>query len=162
MSPALRNSQWPLVWIGPGYPLPDTCISCGMFTDRRVRASLVHEHVRMVEPGSSNSDVALGCLLHLLGPVGWILSAILMHQGSKQEPVSRTTRTRKTVRVPRCRLCHSTESVEPVRHRADGGLAFHVHPRFLERLEIVARSADGSRQGAGDNPPWPARKGDSR
>ena len=138
-----QQDHWPVVWIRPGEQLPDTCVSCGMFTDIRTRATLLESQTRMVDAGTSSDAVALGCLLHLLGPIGWIIAALLMHGQKDKKQVAKTTTKKQSIRVPQCRLCRGVETIEPRQRRANGAFAFQVHPKFEQRLAENRAVDDG-------------------
>ncbi len=104
-----------------------------MFTDERVRTTLQQRDVRMVDPGSTAGDFAFGCLLSLLGPLGWIIAALMLHDQNRQK-VPRATTTRQAMRVPQCRLCRATETLEPLPHPTSGAFGFHAHPHFEQRF----------------------------
>ena len=124
----------PIIWISGSEPLPDTCMVCGMFTDQLVAARAVQTHQKTVPASETNSMAALGCLLHLLGPIGMILAAIL-HSGETGKTTEKTVTSKARIKVPCCRLCVAGDRPQPVDSNiAMGRFAFEVHLRFEERL----------------------------
>jgi len=75
-SASFPNGTFPTIAIHAGEPLPNTCITCGMFTDHLVKSKFLMMTQKSVAAGESGSKVALGCLLHLLGTVWFIIGAI--------------------------------------------------------------------------------------
>ena len=141
MSSTHRDSDWPIVWIDASTPLPDTCMTCGMFSDSRTKVPLVQQQAVVTDPESSAAHhvaMGLGCLFHIfLGPLGWLLSA-LMHSRQDKGPVNKIKNIKWTLRLPQCRLCTSAEPVRPVSEPRQGGAMFQVHPVFARRLEQAA------------------------
>jgi hypothetical protein len=134
MSSSGQQDHWPVVWIGPNDILPNTCMTCGMFTDVRTKVTVAEQTTEMVN-ATDSSQVAMGCLLHLLGPIGLLITAI--DAATKKEPkqkVAKTRITKHTVRVPQCRLCTGMKRVEAVGSGGNGISAFHVHPNFFDRF----------------------------
>ncbi len=130
------------IWIDDSESLPDTCIVCGMFTDQTVKAKAVQRHQKMVPAGETHSMMALGCLLHLLGPVGLIIDSVVRQNPTASATVHKTVVSKSKVNVPCCRLCGSHGIPEPT--TADivaGRYAFTAHPRFIERLDVLRREA---------------------
>lgn len=115
-----------------------------MFTDHKVRTSLVQQQQRVVAAGGANSQVvALGCLLHLLGPVGWILAAILHGGDSKRESTQKTVTVKAKMKVPCCRLCAGQGIPGPVDGNIQSGrFAFEVHPNFQQRLKTMRQESE--------------------
>ena len=129
----------PVVWINKHELLPDTCITCGMFTDSCVTAKSVQQHQRAVSSGEVNSRMALGCMLHFLGPFGWMVAAMLSG-GESDQSTQKTVTTRSKVRIPCCRLCAGQQIPKPVRSNAiEGRFEFEVHVRFQERLVAMRK-----------------------
>lgn len=135
MSSNTNHEHWPVVWVRSSDTMPDTCLTCGMFTDQRGRATLLEAQVKMVNAGGTPGSVAFGCLLHLLGPVGWIIGALLLHSQGEKQQVAKTTTSKLSIRIPQCRLCRGVESLEPLQRSAAGRFAFHAHPKFRQRFE---------------------------
>lgn len=122
------------VWIAPDTPLPDCCMSCGMFTDVTVKVT-VNEQETSVQPAGSSAPVQLlGCLLFPFGPIGMVISALLS-QSADKEMVEKTKTVRRTLRVPQCRLCTGMKKIEPVTSIPEGPVCFEVHPNFVSRLQ---------------------------
>ena len=113
-----------------------------MFTDHRKVVRYAQQQTQ-VAPGSASTGMAtLGCLLHLLGPVGWILALILHSGQNSDETTTKTVTVKSRVKVPLCRLCAGQEQPrpvdgDPVRER----YAFEVHPRFAENLRTMRAEA---------------------
>ncbi|MDG2014606.1 MAG: hypothetical protein P8J33_13950 [Pirellulaceae bacterium] len=127
-----------VTWIDEIERLPNTCITCGMFTDRLVKTRAKQHHQKMVPASESNSMQALGCLLHLLGPLGLIIDAILRHGANGNKTIEKTVVSKSRVRVPCCPLCASQSLPEPEESDIAGGkYAFQTHPRFKERLRVI-------------------------
>jgi hypothetical protein len=106
-----------------------------MFTDVRTRASVVETRTELVDAPDSSGAVALGCLLHLLGPLGWLVGAILAAGArNPQEKIAKTRTVKRKVPVSQCRLCSEMQPAESIGTAGDGSVAFHVHPAFLERF----------------------------
>ncbi len=74
MSSLSGSESLPIVWVSKHHKLPETCITCGMFTDHGVTVKYSHNEQRTVSTGEATSKIAFGCLLHLLGPIGWIVA----------------------------------------------------------------------------------------
>ena len=131
-----------VTWIHESESLPNTCITCGMFTDRLVKARARQQHQKTVPASESNSMQALGCLLHLLGPLGLIIDAILRHGATGNKTIEKTVVSKSKVRVPCCRLCASQSTPQPTESDiALGKHAFESHPRFTERLRVMRQEA---------------------
>lgn len=136
------ESEYQEIWIHDSEKLPDSCITCGMFTDQVVKAKAVQHHQKMVPASESNSMMALGCLLHLLGPIGLIAHTALQQGSTPPTTVQKTVVSKSKVKVPCCRLCGSHGIPEPT--TADvvaGRYAFNAHPRFIERLNVLRRES---------------------
>jgi hypothetical protein len=130
-------------WILKHERLPDTCLSCGMFTDHRVTARAVQQQQRSVPVSETNSQLAMGCLLQLLGPVGWILAAILQSGRDSQAMTEKTVTLRGKIRIPCCRLCSGQTAPQPVEADIPAGrYAFDAHFRFVERLRTLRDEAE--------------------
>ncbi len=139
----MSDSTLKPVWLHKRERLPDTCITCGMFTHHRVSAKAVEQQRRKVAASETNSKLALGCLLHLLGPMGWILAALLHNGANETSMVEKTVTVRGTIKVPCCRLCAAQCLPTPEQARmAEGQFAFQAHPRFQERLQTLRQQAE--------------------
>lgn len=135
MSSSGQQDHWPVVWIGPQDTLPNTCMTCGMFTDVRAKVTVAEQKTELVNAPESSGLVALGCLTHFLGPIGWLITAIVAaSQNDSQEMVAKTKVTKHTLRVPQCRLCTGMKRVEAAEGARDGIGAFRVHPNFFDRF----------------------------
>ncbi len=130
MSQSANNLE--IVWVSPKLQLPDTCCTCGMFTDQRVNI----RHFEMV-PGSeaSGGAILLTIALSFLGPIGWILAA--MNQPGEGDAPSLKKKKIK-IRISQCRLCsgHQLPTVFMSRHE-EQLYAFRVHPQFAIRFARV-------------------------
>ena len=136
------ESEHQEIWIDDSEKLPDTCVTCGMFTDQMAKVKAVQHHQKMVPASESNSMMALGCLLHLLGPIGLIVDAALRQGSTNPATVQKTVVSKSKVKVPCCRLCVSHGTPEPTSSDViTGRYAFNAHPRFIERLNIMRREA---------------------
>lgn len=135
MSSSGQQDHWPVVWIGPNDTLPNTCMTCGMFTDVRAKVTVAGQKTELVNAPDPSGLVALGCLLHFLGPIGWLITAIVAaSRKDSREKVAKTKVTKHTMRVPQCRLCTGMKRVESVGSGGGGISAFHVHPNFFDRF----------------------------
>lgn len=131
------------IWLHKHERFPNTCIDCGMFTDHLVTAKAIQQHQTKVAANESQTDLAVGCLLHLLGPVGWILAALLQGGSSPGQTVEKTVTTRGSIKVPCCRLCAAQKLPKPLQAKISAGqFAFQAHPRFAERLYVLRQEAD--------------------
>lgn len=114
-----------------------------MFTDHRVKSKFVYSYQKTVPGGESGTKVALGCLLHLLGPIGWILATIM--NGGEGE-VEKTVSKKASIRVPCCRLCAGQRVPEAIDGTPqESRFLFEVHPRFADRLITLRKDAEDSR-----------------
>ncbi len=127
------DSRSKVIWLTKRDRLPDTCCSCGLFTDNRVAIKHV-EHVTKVVKGNSGCLVALLTLvMHVaLGPVGWLFSALAEGDGEKLS--TRTIKIKSQVKISQCPLCHATAPAELIDVRGSS-FSFLVHPKFATRLE---------------------------
>ena len=97
---------------------------------------------KTVSTGEETTKVALGCLLHLLGPVGWLLAAILHSGESRDNAGQKTVKLKDKIKVPNCRLCNGQTKLDTVDGNAAAGqFAFEVHPRFQEELNVLRRQS---------------------
>jgi hypothetical protein len=133
------DSQADIVWIKKYDPLPTTCCDCGMFTDNQVTV----KHVDLVtRPGTENDGcgpILLTLFVHVaLGPVGWILSALM---GSDDPEKTKIVKQKSRIKIAQCRLCHGVRPPEVVESRG-GSFAFFVHPRFKQELESMQRESE--------------------
>ena len=125
----------PSIWIQSGETLPDTCITCGMFTDQRMKSKYTHR-VQKTVATESGGMVALGCLLHLLGPIGTIVSALL--SGGAGKTTEKTVTQKSTIKIPVCRLCGGHEVPSAIDGNPNAGrFLFESHSRFIEQLESL-------------------------
>ena len=137
MSQFPGSDSLPLVWISKQHKLPETCITCGMFTDHHVAVKYTHNEQRTVSSGEATSKIALGCLLHLLGPIGWIV-AMMLAGDEDHANAEKTVSVSGKIKVPQCRLCAGQNKVVAVDgNMTNGSFAFVAHPRFAERLHAV-------------------------
>ncbi|MGI9519535.1 MAG: hypothetical protein ACR2NP_20960 [Pirellulaceae bacterium] len=137
MSSPSGSESLPLVWVSKHHRLPQTCITCGMFTDQLVSVKYTHNEQRAVSSGEATSKIALGCLLHLLGPIGWIV-AMMLAGDDKQANGNKTVSVSGKIKVPQCRMCAGQAKVKAVNgNMSNGSFAFEVHPRFAARLQAV-------------------------
>jgi hypothetical protein len=129
-----RDAQFEYVWISPEDPMPDVCVCCGMFTDRRVPI----KHVEFVQKPSDEAEgcgsVLLEVFLHLaLGPIGWLVS-IMIH-GKENQDGTRTVKEKLKIKLAQCPLCQGEFSPEVFDSKLfPTRLMFQVHPRFKDRL----------------------------
>lgn len=106
-----------------------------MFTDVRAKVTVAEQKTELVNAPESSGLVALGCLTHFLGPIGWLITAIVAaSQNDSKEMVAKTKVTKHTLRVPQCRLCTGMKRVEAAEGARDGIGAFRVHPKFFDRF----------------------------
>lgn len=128
----VNGSEYAL-WITKQDALPDVCIDCGAFSDRRVKVTGITTHKTWVTRDETGKTV-LGCLCFLLGPIGWLIN--LVGQTSKVEYRQKEVRIKKSINVPRCDFCRA----ESVRGDVEldlrsAGFAFYAHPRFKSEFE---------------------------
>lgn len=135
------NHEFPseIVWIKKYDPLPDTCCDCGLYTDNRVTV----KHVDIVSQQGKSSDgcgpVLLTLIIHVaLGPVGWLLSALMEGEDSGK---IQTVKQKSKIKIPQCTLCHGMNSPQVIESKLYA-FSFHVHPRFKQRFEELKREAE--------------------
>lgn len=131
-----NNSQF--VWVKRGAEFPNTCITCGMFTDRRVTVRFVGTRLEQYET-SGDGSLGLGCILFLLGPLGLLIGLInSMSRGSRRhgEIREREVSVKRRIKIPQCDLCSSENKLTAVDGDCDEEIfAFDVHPRFAESYQ---------------------------
>ena len=133
------SSSQEVLWIDQNAKLPESCIQCGMFTDKRVKTTYVETRLETVE-SDDEGNPWLGCLLFLLGPVGFVIGLLLAATNAARKGGTKTKNVsvKANLKVPQCLLCKSERKVEPV----DGDLsrnhiAFQAHPRFIRAYQSL-------------------------
>ena len=138
--PISYDSQSEFIWIAPQDRMPDVCVHCGMFTDRRVAV----KHPVFVE---KSKDESFGCVavilvlvLHIaLGPIGSLISAF--SEGDDPESETRLVREKVKIKLPQCQLCRGSQPPEVVDvEHSPQRLMFLVHPQFKVRFQEQNRS----------------------
>ena len=133
------NASRLLVWVTQHADLPDVCVSCGMFTDRRVTTKHVGEQRTMVESGGG-SPAALGCLLMFLGPIGWLISLVINSKSQSPGLTTKVVKVRSKMKIPQCSLCYGQFPAAP-QEVAQGRFGFAAHRNFAARFHEL-NSAD--------------------
>jgi hypothetical protein len=133
------NDQ-PQIWIAKDAVLPDVCVGCGMYTDRRIVKKFVEKVETPVIAESAPDATGLGCLLMLLGPVGMLISLFLNMRNNSSKGESKTkfkTITLKAkVKIPVCPLCDSEDKAKPVdANFAQQALAFTSNNNFIRQYD---------------------------
>jgi len=106
-----------------------------MFTDQRITVKYATHQQQVVAKGDSG-PLLLGCLLHLLGPIGWIIAMALHSKSDEQKTALKSVKVKGKIQVPQCALCVSEQRAVPVDGEVRSGqYAFEVHPNFLRRYE---------------------------
>lgn len=131
------NDQ-PLIWVSKEGVLPDVCIGCGMYTDRRILKKFTEKVETSVTVESDSSASGLGCLLMLLGPLGMLISLVMNMRNSSSKGKSKTklkTITLKAkAKVPVCPLCESEDKARPLdADFANQTLAFVSNNNFIRQ-----------------------------
>ena len=149
MSNSAQNLNYPSIWITSREEMPDVCIQCGMFSDYCIKVKHSETSVRQVTSKTDSSgELALGCVLALLGPIGMILHGIISGaRGKNTGTVDQKVTQKGKVKVPCCRLCAGQTVPQPEDSRvAAGQYLFQVHPRFAERLQDLRTRATDLKQ----------------
>ena len=128
------------IWIGRQAEMPNVCISCGLYTDDRVK--LVHQvtfQQRVAKPKSGN--VLLSVILHLLlGPVALFIE-LFNQPESDGEAVTETkeeTKRKIKIKVPHCVLCRAVEPPNVIANNPNTDeLLVKAHPRFRQRMNDI-------------------------
>lgn len=102
------NSQ-PEFWVSKDATLPDVCIGCGMYTDRRVTRRFSTKVETTVDANSADQSTGLGCLLMMMGPLGMLISLLMnMRSNSGKAGVKvKTINLKAKIKVPICPVCES-------------------------------------------------------
>lgn len=132
----LPDSHSELVWISPQDQLPDVCCTCGMFTDRRVKVKFVDKR-EVVHTGQSGGMTLLHIVCVFLGPIGWLLAAIVgsANEHSEKTKLKTDAKTLK-VKISQCQLCNGMSLPEVVHANRDSRqLAFITHPEFCKKFD---------------------------
>ena len=138
-----RQSKHESFWVSKAAIFPDTCICCGMFTDRRVTAKFSGVTTKMVEE-KTDSPSGLGCLLFFLGPIGILLSIVMALASSAKKKtttgsmIAKKTTVKMKMKVPQCPMCQSETKAAPTDGNVDSGeLAFLAHNRFIQSYQAL-------------------------
>ena len=116
--------------------MPDICISCGSYTDRRTRVK--HTEKRLVKVRDSRRE-DMGWMTLFLGPAALLLwKCVDFFTSKRKKVISRILR----IRVPYCALCGCESPLSPVsvdlrRTR----FRFLAHDRFIAELSRLNKSA---------------------
>jgi hypothetical protein len=136
---SIQESQTEVIWIGKQDPLPNTCCVCGLYTDNRVTVKHVDIVTKRGGSGESWGTVVLALVIHVaLGPVGWLLSALM--DGDDPE-ATKLVKQKSKIKIPQCALCYGMKPPEALESNADS-LSFQVHPRFKQRLEELRQEIE--------------------
>ena len=104
-----------------------------MFTVDRVTV----KHVEMVKQSGKKEPgclmIVFTTLLHLFGPLGWLLS-ILLEGGRQDIEVTSNVKKKSKIKISQCMMCKAVQAPEVIETNA-GAISFLVHPAFRTRLE---------------------------
>lgn len=130
------------IWLSKDAVLPDTCISCGMFTDQRVKVKHSHVTTKMVEDKGDGGS-GLGCILFLLGPIGVLISLFLalasfLQRKSGGKMVAKKKTVKFKMQVPQCVMCRSEKKATPQNSDVETGeIAFLAHKKFIQSYQVL-------------------------
>ena len=129
------DSRSEVIWLRKGDQMPDTCCTCGMFTVERVTVKHVELVTQEGKPDPGCLMILLTLFLHLLGPLGWLVSVLI--SGSEDSEGTSTVKKKSKVKISQCMMCQGVQAPEVVESNG-ASLAFLVHPNFKRGLEEVA------------------------
>ena len=135
------NSQ-PEIWVAKNATLPDVCIGCGMYTDRRLTRKFTTKVDTTVDADSGTASAGLGCFLILLGPLGMLISLLMNMQKKNADGRTkiRTVTLKAKIKIPVCPMCESENKGMPI--DADTGsqeFAFESNSNFIRQYEQLNR-----------------------
>lgn len=121
-----------LVWVNDSRPMPNTCVTCGMFTDRRIKLKGSAERQGKKEEGITSWLQVLGCLAGIfLGSI-YSLVAYLLFSGDSDGEGAHSVNV--IVKVPQCNLCSALQKPKPLTASAEPKqLLIAAHQAFVDR-----------------------------
>ena len=127
-----QDSSSDIVWITVHDSLPDTCCTCGMYSDKRVKVKHV-DHKEVMVAGESGGVTLIRIVSLFLGPIGWLVSAMVT---SNDEEKTKTIKETSKVRITQCLLCSGMGYPEVLDSMdSPKKFAFLTHPEFKRRFE---------------------------
>ncbi len=134
-----QDSKSEVVWISRHDKLPDTCCTCGMFTDHRVKVKYVDVQ-QVLHAGESGGVTLIRILSLFLGPVGWLVSAMVT---SDDEEKLKTVKQKSKIVVSQCLLCSGMGLAEVVDSTdSPKRFALLTHPEFKKRFQAINLGED--------------------
>ena len=117
--------------MSPEDRMPDVCCVCGMFTDQRVNVRHVEFH-QVANAGDSGGVVLIKILSIFLGPIGWLVTAMISNDDPEQ---TRTIKRKSKFKISQCQLCAATGRPEVLDStQSPRRFAFDAHPSFKKRF----------------------------
>ena len=121
-----------VIWVSDQKEMPDVCVTCGMFSDRRVKVTAIGQAYHETSESIATLPQLLGCLIGLfLGP----LSALLTHWLFSDEKKGGGPKDIKvTAKVPQCILCSGQSKAKALAATAEPKqVLIPAHHAFVDK-----------------------------
>ena len=132
-----------VVWVDDRKDMPNVCVSCGMFTDRRVKVKATAQAYSDGNGSITTLPQLLGCLIGIfLGP----LSALLTHWLFADDSKGELKDVKISAKIPQCIMCSGQRKAIALAATANPRrVLIPAHHAFVDKwtqVETASRNAD--------------------